>query len=100
MAFTNLREKTRVINGLHGEELVTRIREPNLTTGYSFQWEAQGEQGDVFAPLLTLEIESGTNPAGGGKPVQSTLSEKAMLDLREKIASSIRLRPTDIGKAI
>jgi len=100
MAFTNLREKARVINGLHGEELVTRIREPNLTTGYSFQWEARGEQGDVFAPLVTLEIESGTPSSAGGKPVQSTLSEKAMLELWERIASSIRLRPIKIGKTI
>lgn len=99
MAFTNLREQARAINGLQGEELVTRIREPNFTTGYSFQWEAQGEKDDVLAPLLTLELESGTNPVTGGKPVQSTLSEEAMFDLWEQIASSIRLRPTEPDKA-
>lgn len=99
MAFTNLREQARAINGLQGEELITRIREPNFTTGYSFQWEAQGEKDDVLAPLLTLELESGTNPVTGGKPVQSTLSEEAMFDLWEQIASSIRLRPTEPDKA-
>jgi hypothetical protein len=100
MAFTNLREQTRAINGLQGEELITRVREPNFTTGYSFQWEAQGEKDDVLAPLLTLELESGTNPVTGGKPVQSTLSEEAMFDLWEQIASSIRLRPTEPDKAV
>lgn len=99
MAFTNLREQTRAINGLQGEELITRIREPNFTTGYSFQWESPGLEDDILAPLLTLELESGTNPVTGGKPVQSTLSEEAMFDLWEQIASSIRLRPTETDKA-
>jgi len=99
MAFTNLREQARAIHGVQGEELVTRVREPNFTTGYLFQWEARGMKDDVLAPLLTLELESGTNPVTGGKPVQSTLSEEAMFDLWEQIASSIRLRPTEPDKA-
>ena len=98
-AFTTLREGERTINGLPGEELVMKVREANLTTGYSFDWEMGGRQDDVLAPLLTLELESGTNPRAGGKPVQSSLSEEALLNLWDKISSSIRLRPTSDARA-
>ncbi|UVW26981.1 T6SS immunity protein Tli4 family protein [Massilia sp. H6] len=101
LAFSTLRQAARAINGLEGEELVLRVREPNLTTGYSFQWEMPGKQKDIYAPLLTLELDSGTNPVTGGKPVQSTLSEGALFELWERIANSIRLRPTqDVQAAI
>lgn len=93
LAFSHLREHERVINGLPGEELVLRAREPNFTTGYSFQWEMAGNEDDVHAPRLKLELESGVNPVSGGKPVQSTLTEEAMFELWESIVSSIRPRP-------
>jgi hypothetical protein len=93
LAFSHLREAARAINGLDGDELVMRVREPNFTTGYSFQWEMPGRQADVNMPFMTLELAAGTNPAGGGKPVQSTLSEGALIDLWDRIAGSLRLRP-------
>lgn len=99
MAFSHLREHERSINGLDGDELVMRVREPNFTTGYSFQWEMPGRRDDVHAPMLTLELDSGTNPVSGGEPVQSTLSEEAMIDLWDRIAGSIRVRPTTPDKA-
>lgn len=95
LAFTPLIERERTLNGLHGEELGLRIREANFTTGYSFQWQMSGQQEDRYAPLLTLELESGKNPVSGGNPVQSTLSEEAMLELWERITNSIRLRPIE-----
>jgi hypothetical protein len=91
--FSTLREGVRSINGLHGEELVLKVREPNFTTGFSFDWEMGGRHDDVYAPLLTLELETGTNPRAGGRPVQSSLSETALLDLWDKLSSSVRLRP-------
>jgi hypothetical protein len=94
LAFSHLREAARAIHGLDGDELVMRVREPNFTTGYAFQWEMTGRQADVHAPLLMLELNAGTNPESGGKPVQSTLSEAALLDLWDGIAGSLRLRPT------
>lgn len=100
MAFTNLRERQRNINGLAGEELLMRVREPNFTTGYSFQWEMSGKPEDDFPPLLTLEMDSGANPVAGGRPVQSTLSEEAMVALWERITGSIRLRPTEPAKSL
>lgn len=93
LAMTDLRAGERHINELKGEELLMRIREPNFTTGYLFRWESAGKKNDIVAPLLTLELESGTNPVTGGKPVQSTLSEEAMFQLWESIVSTIRLRP-------
>lgn len=94
LAFSQLREEARTVNGLDGDELVMRVREPNFTTGYSFQWEMPGRADDLNAPLLMLELDSGINPESGGKPVQSTLSEEAMIDLWDRIVGSIRLRPT------
>lgn len=93
LAFTHLRERQRAISGMQGEELVMRIREPNFTTGYSFEWETRGRRDDIYAPVLKLELESGTNPVAGGKPVQSSLSEDALFALWESIVGSIRLRP-------
>ena len=94
LAFTTLREGKRITHGVHGEEVGLRVRESNLTSGYSFQWEAPGKRSDIHAPLLTLELDAGTNPVNGGEPVQSTLSEEALTDLWERIASSVRPRPT------
>lgn len=94
LAFSTLHQGQRTVNSLPGEELIMRIRELNWTTRYAFQWEMPGRQDDVYAPVLKLELESGTNPVAGGKPVNSSLSRAAMTYLWQKIVSSIRLRPT------
>jgi hypothetical protein len=51
----------------------------------------------TFAPAgfrhqESLQPETMVNPVAGGDPVQSTLSQEAMLDLWERIVSSIRVR--------
>lgn len=94
LAFSTLHEGQRSVNNLLGEELIMRIRESNWTTRYAFQWEMPGKQDDVYAPVLKLELESGTNPVTGGKPVNSSLSKAAMTYLWQRILSSIRIRPT------
>ena len=94
-AFRTLREGKRTINGLAGEELGVKVTESNLSTNFSFDWEMSGKEDDVNAPLLTLELQTGINPRAGGKPVQSSLSEDALIALWDKIASSIRLRPVE-----
>ena len=100
LGFEYLRQRPRTINGLTGEELAMRIRESNLTTGYSFQWEMAGKKNDLYAPLLLIELESGVNPVAGGRPVQSTLSQAAMLDLWERIVSSIRVRRPETAEPL
>ncbi|GAB3433449.1 T6SS immunity protein Tli4 family protein [Massilia solisilvae] len=89
-----LREGGRVINGLRGEELVEKATELNFATTFSFEWEMFGKEDDVHAPLLNLELQTGLNPHAGGKPVQSSLTESALVQLWDKISASVRLRPT------
>lgn len=93
---TKLRSGTRSINGIDGEEVLERVRELNFTTGYSFMWEAPGVQDDHLRPYLLLNMETGTNPRPGGKPVDSSLHEDAVLTLWDSISSSIRLRKSDL----
>jgi hypothetical protein len=89
---TKLRAGKRTINGIDGEEVLERIRELNFTTGYSFMWEAHGVEHDHLQPYLLLNMETGTNPRPGGKPVDSSLHEDAVLALWDSISSSIRVR--------
>jgi hypothetical protein len=92
---TKLRSGKRNINGIDGEEVLERVRELNFTTGYSFMWEARGIEDDHLQPYLLLNMETGTNPRPGGKPVESSLHEDAVLALWDSISSSIRLRKSD-----
>lgn len=92
---TKLRTGKRSINGVDGEEVLERVRELNFTTGYGFMWEAAGVPGDLLQPSLLLNMEMGTNPRPGGKPVDSSLHEDAVLALWDSISSSIRVRRPD-----
>jgi len=91
---TKLRSGKRSINGIDGEEVLERIRELNFTTGYGFVWEASGKQDDPTQPYLLLNMETGTNPQPGGKPVDSSLHEDAVMALWDRISSTIRVRPS------
>lgn len=93
---TKLRAGQRAINGIDGEEVLERVRELNFTTGYSFMWEARGVKDDPLRAYLLLNMETGTNPRPGGKPVDSSLHEDAVLALWDSISSSIRLRKSDL----
>lgn len=50
------------------------------------------EESDPLRSFLTLNMETGTNPRPGGKPVDSSLHENAVVALWDSISSSIRLR--------
>lgn len=91
---SKLRASNRSINGLPGEEVLERVWELNFTTGYNFMWEMSGVKDDPLRPYLLLQMETGTNPRAGGKPVDSTLHEDALVALWDRISSSIRLRPS------
>ena len=95
MRMTKLRTGKRDINGLAGEEVVERAREFNFTTTYGFSWETRGATGDVLRPFLSLELQTGISERPGGKPVDTSLHEDALLDLWDNIASTIRLRKND-----
>jgi hypothetical protein len=98
-AFKTLREGKRTINGLQGEELAVKVTELNFSTVYGLDWEMAGKENDVMSPFLHLEMETGRNPSAGGKPVQSSLAQGAVLELWDKISSSIRVRPSAPARA-
>ena len=87
---TKLRAEKRNINGLNGEELLERYRELNFATTFAFMWETRGVDGDPMQPFLSLELQAGISPEPGGKPVNSSLHEDAVLALWDVISSSIR----------
>ncbi|QNA88943.1 hypothetical protein G4G28_11415 [Massilia sp. Dwa41.01b] len=87
-----LREGSRVIHRMAGEEVALKVAEMNLATVYGFAWETRGTDDNVAVPHLSFEMDSGVNPRAGGKPVSSSLSEDAMLMLWGAISSSIRPR--------
>jgi hypothetical protein len=89
---TKLRAGKRSINGLKGEEVLERVREYNFATTYGFNWETRGIEEDPLQPYLSLELQSGISERPGGKPVDTSLHEDALLSLWDTIASSIRQR--------
>lgn len=96
---SKLRSNKRSINGLDGEEVVERVREINLTTGYAFNWETQGVMDDPLHPYLSLEMQTGVSRRPGGQPTATSLHEDALLALWDSIASSIRLRKSGAPQA-
>lgn len=91
-AVRTLREGVRTVNGLAGEEIGVKITEPNFVTTFAYDWEMRARDMDVLAPLLALELQTGVGRPGG-KPVQSSLAERAADELWESIVAGIRVRP-------
>jgi hypothetical protein len=92
--FTNLRRGKRTIHGIEGDEILTKVNELNFVTVYAFDWEVSGTENDVFVPFMHLEVSTGHPVHAGAWPVTSFLGEEALVHLWDKIASSIRIRPT------
>lgn len=90
LMYSELRAAPRTIGTLTGDELVERFMLDRGIT-YDAEWEVTGTQDNVFAPQLTFEMETGKER---GQAAASSLSEKAVLELWDKIVSSIRVRPT------
>lgn len=88
---STLRGASRTIGGIAGDELVERVSEGNAATVYSFWWEVNGTEDNVFIPHLSFTMDTGK---GNHKPVLSSLSESVALRLWDQISSSIRIRPT------
>jgi len=88
MGVRRLRGQERKVGPYQGQELVERVREANLTVGYTFMWEYQGQAESATAPSLMLEMFTGY----GEPPVNSSLSRKQALALWDAILDSIRYR--------
>jgi len=93
-----LAKGSRELNGIAGEELLKRFKERNGTTGHMFMWESFGKPSDVLVPSITLELETGRGRPGS--PVNSSLSDEALLQLWHAISSSLRIRPTRENKKV
>jgi hypothetical protein len=89
-----LRKGKRSINGIEGDEVAERWTELNFVHTFGFNWEVNGTEHDVFVPFMHLEMSSGHPVNAGARPVTSFLSEEALIQLWDKISSSIRVRPT------
>jgi hypothetical protein len=95
LLFTDLRRGKRTIHGIEGDEILTRVNELNFVNTYGFDWEVHGTEHDVFIPFMHLEISTGNPVHAGARPVIGFLGEEALLELWDKIASSIRVRPAN-----
>jgi hypothetical protein len=84
---SELRAAPRTIAGITGDEVVTRYAEMNDTIGYSFWWEVDGTEDDVYVPHFVFKMTTGE---GDNEPVSTSLSEDAAMTLWDKITSSIR----------
>lgn len=88
----SLGEGVREINGLQGQQTLTRYREHNRTVSYAMAWATKALAGDVFRPALFLEMATGVNPQSGGPPVESSFTQEEALQIWNQISSSVRLR--------
>jgi hypothetical protein len=87
-----LRKGARALNGIDGEEVIVRTKEENGTSGHFAMWASHNKVGDVMAPAITLEIETGTGNAD--KRVNASLSDEALMQIWDKVSASLRIRPT------
>ncbi|MEH6435667.1 T6SS immunity protein Tli4 family protein [Massilia sp. DD77] len=96
--FKSLRYGKRTLNGIEGEEVGDKIKELNGTSAHSFMWVGLGKMRDVLAPSVTLELHTGRGRPG--EPRNSSLSDEAVLQLWDRISSSLRIRPTSPTAAV
>lgn len=89
-----LRKGKRTINGLEGDEVAEKWTELNFVHTFGFNWELNGTSDNVFVPFMHLEMSTGHPVNAGARPVISFLGEDALVQLWDKISSSIRIRPT------
>jgi len=94
-----LRKGKRTIHGIEGDEIVEKWTELNFVHTFGFNWEVNGTRDNVFAPFLHLEMSTGHPVSAGARPVISFLGEEALVELWDRIASSIRVRPTSAPPA-
>lgn len=94
---SKLRAAPRTIGGILGDELVRGATEDNDARVYSFWWEVNGTEDNIFVPHLVFKMNTGKSDNG---PVPTSMSEAAALSLWDKISSSIRLRPIETPKIV
>lgn len=94
--FKSLRKGPRTINTITGEEVLDKVKDLNGTSSHAFMWEGPGKMKDVLAPTITLELQTGKGQPG--QPINSSLSDDEVLQLWERISSSLKIRATSEAK--
>jgi hypothetical protein len=89
-----LRKGKRTIHGIEGDEIAEKWTELNFVHTFGFNWEVNGTSDNVFVPYMHLEMSTGHPVNAGARPVISFLGEEALVQLWDRISSSIRIRPT------
>jgi hypothetical protein len=89
--FTTLRKRERNVNGMVGEEVLTRFKSDEGGNAHKFRWETMGELSNPLKPDIYIDFQTGFKPGGGS--VNSSLSDKEAIALFDRIVSSIRIRP-------
>lgn len=95
--FKVLRKGPRTINAIPGEEVLDKVKDLNGTSSHAFMWESSGKLKNVMEPTITLELQTGTGRPG--QPINSSLSDEEVLQLWERVSSSLKIRATSEGKA-
>lgn len=90
--YATLRKGARALNGIAGEEVLYRTKEFGGSTNHAFVWSSLNKVGNVMAPAVTLEIVTGKGK--GGKRVDASLSDEALLQLWDRISGSLKIRPS------
>ncbi|SFL70313.1 hypothetical protein SAMN02982985_01242 [Rugamonas rubra] len=98
-AFHLLRRRVRNIGAIEGQEYLERVREINGVESHSLTWESINyDRNDVYKPELMLKLADGFGRPG--EQLNASLSDKAVLELWDKMLSSLRVRPTTIPKPV
>jgi hypothetical protein len=98
-AFQPLRRRVRNIGDVEGQESLERVREDNGVESHNFTWESINyNKKDVYKPELMLKLADGFGRPG--EQLNASLSDKAVLELWDKMLSSLRVRPTTIPKPV
>jgi hypothetical protein len=71
--------------------LVRRFVEESDVRVFSFWWEVDGTENNVFVPHIVFQMDTGKGENG---PVPSSLSQEAGMALWDKVSSSIRFHHT------
>lgn len=95
---SNIREGDRTVGDHPGQEWLLKAPNDHGQKAHLFTWEAPGLYRDALHPQIRFDLQSG-NFDGGLDPRPISLTDKQMLELWDKILSSLRLRPTDDGKS-